>query len=185
MKNQFLAVLFFAFALIFSACVTKKKLQTQDELIQRIIDLEQELINLNQSVRKGEIMLELAEAYEEYAIKKPNASDTVDKLFKAAQNYGSIGEFLKATTILESIIESHPKTDFAKDAMFHVAYLYSVMAQYDKEQSETYNNKSRKYYKMLIKEFPNDSMAEQAKALLSFIGKSDEELLEEIIKKNK
>ena len=185
MKNQLLILSFFAFILVFSACVNKKKLQTQEGLTERIIHLEQLLTNTSQSAAKNDIMRELGDAYQQYAIENPNAGDTPDKLLKAAQNYGSLGDFVEATIILKSIIESYPKTNFAKNAMFAIAYIYGELAKYDKGQSEMYNNNSKKYYKMLIKEFPDDPLAKQSKLLMSFVGKSDEELFDELIEKSK
>lgn len=157
----------------------------EEAIKQRMANLEQMMIDSSQSAIRTGIMRELARTYQQYAIIKPQAEDATDKLLKAAQNYGATGDFKNGTTILKSIIELNPKTDFAKDAMFQIAYLYGEMAKYDKAKKEEYNSNSKKYYEMLIKDFPNDPLAEQAKLLMNFIGKSDEELLEEVIKKAK
>ena len=184
MRNQLLTVSFFVFLLIFSACGNKEKAETS-ELTERIGNLEQMVVDSSQSVTRNSIMRKLAKAYQQYAINEPHADDAGDKLLKAAQNYGTIGDFVNATTILESIIESKPKTEAAKDAMFQGAYIYGEMAKYDKTKSEEYNSTSKKYYEMLIKDFPNDPLAEQSKMLMNYIGKSDEELFDAVIKKSK
>ena len=185
MKNQLLTLSLFVFILIFSACGNKGKTQSSEGLTERIVSLEQMMIDSSKSENRNKITLELAKAYEQYAKEEPNAEDAVDKLLKAAQNYGTIGDFGNATGILKSVIETNPKTDFAKDAMFQIAYIYGEMAKYDEKESETYNRNSKEYYEMLIKDFPNDPLAEQSKLLMNFIGKSDEELFEEVIKKSK
>jgi TolA-binding protein len=185
MKNQLLTLSFSVFILMFSACGNKVKTQTPEILTERIADLEQMMIDSSQSPARNNITIELAKAYQQYVIENPNAEDAPDKLFKAAQNYGTTGDFLNATDILKSLIETKPKTDYAKDAMFQIAYIYVEMAKYDANQSEVYNNNAKEYYEMLIKDFPNDPLAEQSKLLKSFIGKTDEELLKEVIKKNK
>ena len=154
-------------------------------LTQRMTNLEKMIKDSSQLVVRNGIMRELARAYQQYAIVKPNAEDATSKLLKSAEYYGAAGDFINATTILKSIIELHPKTDFAKNAMFQSAYLYSEMIRYDKDKKAEYSNSSKEYYEMLIKDFPNDPLAEQSKLLIESVGKTAEELLEEILKKNK
>jgi TolA-binding protein len=154
-------------------------------LTQRMANLEKMMLDSSQSTIRGGIARELARTYQQYAIVKPDAEDATEKLMKASQNYGAVGDFINATTISKSIIELNPKTEFAKDAMFHIAYLYGEMARYDKAKKEEYDNNSKKYYEMLIKGFPNDPLAKQSKLLIKNIGKTDDELLQDILNKNK
>ena len=95
MKNEFLGLSLLAFFLIFSACRNNKS-------IQKIEDLEQMMIDSSQSPARNNIMKELAEAYLDYVMENPSADDAVDKQLKAAQNYGSIGDFGNAITLLDA-----------------------------------------------------------------------------------
>ena len=184
MKNQLLTLSLFAFILMFSACGNKAKSQGSEQITERIADLEKKMVDTSQIENRRDIMRELAAAYQEYAIENPKADDATDRLLKAAQNYGTIGEFDKATTIFKSIIEVDSKTGNAKDAMFQMAYIYEAMAKFDMTKSEEYNINAKKYYEMLITEFPNDPLATQSKMLMDNIGKSDKELLDAVIKKS-
>lgn len=157
----------------------------KNALAQRITNLEKMTVDSSQSAIRNSIVRELARAYHQYAIVNPEAEDATKKLLKASYSYGTVGDFINSTTVSKTIIELHPKTDYAKDAMFHIANLYPTMAQMDQGKKEVYHNEAKKYYEMLIAAFPNDPLAEQAKLLMNNIGKSDEELLEEILNKKK
>ena len=164
---------------------TETAIPDEGALKQRITNLEKMVIDSSQSVIRNSIVRELARAYQQYAIFKPDAEDATEKLLKASYNYGTVGDFVNSTTISKTVIQLHPKTDYAKEAMFHIANLYGEMAKMNKAKKEEYNNNSKEYYEMLIKDFPNDPLAEQSKLLLNFVGKSDEELFEEVIKNTK
>jgi TolA-binding protein len=154
-------------------------------LTQRMANLEKMLIDSSQTPIRPSIMRELARVYQQYAIVATNKTDATDKLLKAAQNYGAIGDFVNATTILKSIISADPKTAFAKEAMFHAGYLFETMANYHPAQKAEYMAEAKKHYEMLIQYFPKDDLAKQAKLLIENLGKSDEELLDAVLKKAK
>ncbi len=100
-------------------------------------------------------------------------------LLKAGQVSVSIRKYLEAKDIFTKVIDEFPNFKNRGGAMFLLAQLY--------DDSYILNNEStaKTIYEQIIKEYPNSTFANDAKACIKHIGKSDEELVHEFLKKSK
>ena len=103
------------------------------------------------------------------------ASSTVEILHKAAETCRTLRNIDKALTIYDRLIEKHPDHPRGQQALFLKGFTYDN----DKGDLE----KARQYYEEFIAKYPDNAFAESAAFLLENLGKSDEELLEVLQKK--
>lgn len=108
-------------------------------------------------------------------------NDTLTPVFliKSAQLAQSINNFQKAEAYLKQCITEHDRYPNRGAAMFLLAQLYDDA---NKLNNET---EAKMIYQSILKEYPNSDWAKDAKSAISNLGKSDEQLIEEFLKKNK
>lgn len=98
-------------------------------------------------------------------------------LIKTAQVAQAINNSNQAKIALDKCIADYPKSTHRSAAMFLLAQLYDEPAQLNNE------TEAKKLYEQIIKEYPKSDWANSAKGALSFIGKTDEQIMEELKKK--
>jgi len=108
-------------------------------------------------------------------------SDSLAPIFliKTAQVAKSINNIPQAKLVLDKCIEDYPKFKDRPAALFLLAQLYDEPSYLNDEQQ------AKKLYKEIINEYPASEWAESAKGAIRFIGKSDEQIMQEILKKKK
>lgn len=108
-------------------------------------------------------------------------TDTLAPVFliKAGQVAQSIRKFTQAQSFFTKCIDEFPKFKSRGAAMFLLAQLYDDPAILNNE------SEARTLYHQIIREYPQSSYANDAKACIQNLGKSDEELVKEFLKKNK
>ncbi|MBX3164345.1 MAG: tetratricopeptide repeat protein [Bacteroidetes bacterium] len=108
-------------------------------------------------------------------------SDSLAPMFliKTAQVAKSINNLPQAKLVLDKCIEDYPNFDNRPAALFLLAQLYDEPSYLNDEQH------AKKLYQKIINEFPKSDYAQSAKGALHFIGKTDEEIMKEILKKKK
>jgi tetratricopeptide (TPR) repeat protein len=116
-------------------------------------------------------------AYLKFADKFADDSLTPGFLFKAASVAMSIGQYSRAVAFYDKIITTYPKFKKTADCVFIEGFIY------DDKIKDT--GKARAKYEEVIAKYPNDSIAIQAKAALSILGKSYDEIMKEFEKKNR
>ncbi|MCU0434716.1 MAG: tetratricopeptide repeat protein [Bacteroidia bacterium] len=124
--------------------------------------------------------LEALKAYTDFTTLYPKDSLTPDYLFKAAQVAQSTGNYQQAAVYFETIIDQHKGYKMYVEACFLAANNYD-------DHLENVNNgaaRAKQLYEFIIAKYPDTNWAEQSKVLMSYIGKSNEQLMEDIIKKN-
>jgi len=100
-------------------------------------------------------------------------------LLKAGQVAQSINNFAKAKMCFEKSASEFPKFSNRGAALFLLAQLY------DNQNMLNNESEARIIYEQIIKEYPSSPFANDSKAALTNLGKSDEELVQEFLKKNK
>jgi hypothetical protein len=115
--------------------------------------------------------------YSKFATAYPNDSLAPIFLYKAGNLARSIGQFKRAISIYNNVCSKYPTFKRLPDCIFVEAFTY------DNDLKDTANAHAK--YLEVVQKFPNDSLASQAKAAISILGKSDEELMKEFDKKNK
>lgn len=108
-------------------------------------------------------------------------TDTLAPVFlvKAGQVSLTIKKITQAQAFFTKCIEEFPKFKNRGAALFLLAQLY--------DDASLLNNESeaRTIYHQIIREYPNSPYANDAQACIKNIGKTDEQLIEEFLKKNK
>lgn len=100
-------------------------------------------------------------------------------LLKGGQVAQSIGRYSTAQDLLRRCIANYPKFESRAAALFLLAQLYDNATMLNDE------TKARVIYQQLLEEYPKTTFAEDAKTCLKNLGKTDEQLIEEFLKKNK
>lgn len=108
-------------------------------------------------------------------------SDSLSPIFliKTAQIATAINNPNQAKTVLDRCISNYPKFKNKPAAIFLLAQLYDETSQLNNEAE------AKKLYDQLVYEYPKTEWAANAKAALSLLGKTDEEIIKEFNKKNK
>lgn len=108
-------------------------------------------------------------------------SDSLAPIFliKTAQVAKSINNIPQAKLVLDKCIEDYPNFENRPAALFLLAQLYDERNYLNDPQQ------AKKLYQKIIDEFPKSDYAESAKGAIRFVGKSDEEIMQEILKKKK
>ncbi|MEZ4898898.1 MAG: tetratricopeptide repeat protein [Saprospiraceae bacterium] len=112
------------------------------------------------------------DACEAYVMANPTAKDAVDYLHQAGQTARSIRTFRKAISLYDWIFSKYPNDPRAGQALFLEAFTY------DNELKEI--DIARKLYEQFIAKFPKDELVDDAQFLLKNLGKSDDEILQEL-----
>jgi TolA-binding protein len=100
-------------------------------------------------------------------------------LLKAGQIAQNIHKYTQAQTFYQKCIDDFPKYKDRGAAMFLLGQLYDNSTMLNNEEEAT------TIYHTLIREYPKSSYASDAKACIKNIGKTDDQLIEEFLKKNK
>ncbi|MBL7919297.1 MAG: tetratricopeptide repeat protein [Bacteroidia bacterium] len=98
-------------------------------------------------------------------------------LIKTAQVAQAINNMPQAQVALEKCVASYPKSKHRPAAMFLLAQLYDETVYLNNEQE------AKKLYEIIIYEYPKSDWAKSAKGALNFIGKTDQQIMEELKKK--
>jgi outer membrane protein assembly factor BamD (BamD/ComL family) len=100
-------------------------------------------------------------------------------LIKTAQVSQAIQNYPQSKIALETCIKDYPNFKNKPAALFLLGQLYDEPNQLNNEK------KAKEIYQQIIKEFPNSEWAVSAQGALSFIGKSDEDIVKQFEKQNK
>ncbi|MBK9272249.1 MAG: tetratricopeptide repeat protein [Saprospiraceae bacterium] len=115
------------------------------------------------------------DACEAYAMTMPNDAETPEYLFKAAETSNTLRTYEKSFSLYDWIIDQYPKHDRAPVSLFMKGFLF------DGTLKDSAN--AAKYYNEFIQKYPDNQFAKDAKLLMQNLGKSDEEVLQELMKK--
>lgn len=117
------------------------------------------------------------DACEAFAMVLPSDPQTSEYLFKAAETSSTLKTYEKSFALYDWIINKYPNSERAPIALFMKGFIF------DGTLHDSAN--AAKYYTEFINKYPSSNFAKDAKVLLSNLGKSDEEVLEEIKAKGK
>jgi outer membrane protein assembly factor BamD (BamD/ComL family) len=136
-------------------------------------------ILLNQTEVDKPSAIAAIKAFTDFAFYCQNDSLCPVFLIKTAQVARAINNVPQAKLVLDRCIETYPSFKNRPAALFLLAQLY---------EEKTYLNngeEARKLYQKIIDEYPKSDWALSAKGAIRFIGKTDEEILKELKKKQK
>lgn len=98
---------------------------------------------------------------------------------KAGQVAQAIGSYSQAQAMFNNCINTYPQFSNKGAVLFLLAQLYDEHSMLNNEE------KAKEYYEQIIKEFPKSTYATDAQTAIKNLGKTDEELVKEFMKKNK
>ncbi len=124
-----------------------------------------------------ETALALVRAEEAFARKYPNHPDVPQFLLEAAEIEATyFGSPARAVELLRQIdLRFRQKSHLAPKALFYEAFVYENLL------SDTTNARQR--YEDFLRYYPDHELAPQARTSLQNLGKTPEQLLEEIVRK--
>jgi len=108
-----------------------------------------------------------------------NDSLAPEFLLKGGQVAQTIKNYSKAEELFKKCTIKFPKYKNRGAALFLLAQLYDEVSMLNNE------TEAKIIYTQIIMEYPKSSYANDAKACLENIGKTDEQLVQEFLKKNK
>ena len=91
----------------------------------------------------------------------------------------TLNKFSQAQSFFTKCIDEFPDFKNRGAAIFLLAQLYDDASKLNNEEE------AAKYYRQVIREYPKSAFAEDAKAAIKNFGKTDEQLIQEFLKKNK
>lgn len=118
---------------------------------------------------------EYVDACEAFTMVLPKDPQAAEFLFKAAETSSTLKTFEKSFALYDWIIDKYPNSERAPVALFMKGFIF------DGTIKDSAN--AAKYYTEFIKRYPESPFAKDAKVLLSNLGKTDEQVLEELRKK--
>lgn len=117
------------------------------------------------------------DACEAYAMVNPGSVATPDFLYKAAEIARTLRTFPKALSLYDWIINGYPEYEKSPTSLFLKAYVLENNLNDIERARETYN--------AFLAKYPTHHLADDVNFLLENLGKSDDEILELITKKQK
>ena len=98
-------------------------------------------------------------------------------LFRAAEVSVGIKAYEKALIYYENLLKKYPNYKHQEEALYLQGFLYDNFLNQD--------DKAKKVYENVISKYPEHKLAEDSKAAIKNLGKTDEELIKEFEAKNK
>ena len=170
------ASLMIVIAIVLASCANKK--EEKERMILKITKMETEFTKSIQLQKIDPVLArDLATECNNYANLFPSDSNSPKMIYSAAViNLKYINDQTKAIELFIKLKEKYPKYKDTPMALYTAAYIYNDMLKNPE--------KAKECYELLIKDYPNHILANEAKVLIQFVGKSDEQLLNAIIGKN-
>lgn len=119
----------------------------------------------------------MIEAYNNYAVHFPEEKHSPEYLFRAANLYIRLKDFIKATEYLERINNGYKDYGKAPEALYLTGFIYEYHLQSFGKASEVYRE--------VINRYPQHPVAMDADASIRLLNKSDEEVLQMLKEKNR
>lgn len=118
-----------------------------------------------------------AKAYSDFATMFPDDSLSPDYLFKAGEISTATQQYSQALVYYQRICDKYPAFKLAPESLYLQGYLLDNFLNDDA--------KAKVIYEQVIAKYPALPYANDAKAAINNLGKTDEELIREFEKKNK
>lgn len=118
-----------------------------------------------------------ADACDMFAKTFPDANQSPDLLFKAAEVVKSLKDFPRSIAMYDKIINKYPNYEKASTSLFLKGFIIENNMKNDDKALEIYNE--------FLTKFPDHDLADDVQFLIENLGKTDEEILEMIEAKQK
>ena len=171
MKKLIFPILFVTNLFIWSACNTDGTASFDEQ----VSKAKEAYTSVKNAMPDSVTTKNLIVAYENYVKNAPKDEKSAEYLFNTGQLYQQLHDFKTAVGTFESVYQQYPQSAKAPNALFLMAMSYK-----DNLNDTT---KAKQYYAEFLQKFPQHELADDAKILLENIGKTDEQMFEELMKK--
>jgi tetratricopeptide (TPR) repeat protein len=134
---------------------------------------------LASEVLNPKLAIDAIVVFNDFASNCANDSLAPEFLLKGGQVAQAIKNYTKAEELFKKCTAAFPKYKNRGAALFLLARLYDEASMLNNETA------AKLIYSQIIMEYPKSSYANDAKASLDNIGKTDEQIVQEFLKKNK
>ena len=161
-----------------ASCTSGKKDAASDEkqtMIAAIDSLQKKMFDHKSMELDKSLALQGIAAYTNFVNKYSDDSLSAEYLFRVSDLARAVGDNNKAINSLDQICKKYPTYKKIPECIFLQGYYFQ----------EFFNDtvRAKEYYNQLLAKYPNHAFADDAKALMSMFGKSDEEMIKEFEKK--
>jgi TolA-binding protein len=129
---------------------------------------------VNDSIFSPQLLNERKRLYLEFADKYPDDEQAPVFMFKAAQLCNGLASHHEAVQILNELMDKYPKSSVAENALFLQAYIF--------ENALNNTEAAERTYKKFLEMYPESEMAEDAEMSLKYLGKTPEQIWDEMNK---
>lgn len=153
----------------------KKLLPPKEEYVLKVKEFETEMhkaVEIDNTIANNAITL-----YTEFALYFPEDTLAPEYLFKAGEVATAAKKYKRALDCYENILMNYTDYKHYRESLYLKAFLLDNFLNDDVA--------AKVVYKEVIKKFPDSNYAKDAKAAIDNLGKTDEQIIEEIKKKNK
>jgi tetratricopeptide (TPR) repeat protein len=158
-------------AVLVSCSGDRAKMETQN----KIRDLEKKIYLNNRLDIK--VAGDAAKAYTDYANDYADDSLSPGYLFKAGELYRTLKKGKEAVDCYQQIIDKYPNFPNVPLCWFFQGFVYGdILKDYPK---------AKEYYSEFIRKYPKHDFADDARALISYLGKTDAEMIQLFEEKQK
>jgi tetratricopeptide (TPR) repeat protein len=162
-------------SVLIASCTDKK--EEKSKMISKISAMETKLSESLKNQRIDQTLVrDLAQEYQKFANSFPSDTNSPAMIYKAAViNLKYIADQQKAIDLFLKLKEKYPRFRETPMALYTTAYIYNDLMKNPE--------KAKECYELLIEDYPDHYLTKEAKVLIQFVGKSDEQLLNAIIGK--
>ena len=148
-----------------------------DARAKMINNIKNEETEMHKSMQLNNVTATLAiKAYDDFAKQFPDDSLAPDFLFKAGEITTAIHQYPQSLMYYQNITKNYPKYKLYDVSLYLQGFLLDNYLNDD--------IKAKVIYEEVIAKYPNSSYANDARAAITNLGKSDEDLIKEFKKKN-
>jgi tetratricopeptide (TPR) repeat protein len=164
-RNLF-SILIISLSMLVISCKPSKEKE-----LQKIKEMEERLLGDNSNSIDGVSAYNLQIAYTGFYENFPDAPETPELLFRAADMCVNLKWSKQAVDYLNIIISQYPDYEKAPDALFLLAFVHDHLVDDDAKAGE--------YYRAYLDQYPDHIFAKDAEASIRNLGKTDEEIMRE------
>ena len=174
MKKYFIGYCLLSAVYSFSSCSSTPKEEATNErnaLIAQVDSLQKKMVNSQTMELDKNLAVKGIAAYVDFVAKYPQDSLCAEYLFRASDLSRGVGDNPKSIDLLKQICQKYPDYNKIPDCIFLQGYYYQ---EFFKD-----TNTAKQFYQELLAKYPNHAFADDAQALMSTFGKTDEQMIKE------
>ncbi len=178
MKKHIAYSLFSVVCLTFYSCSSGPEGTTSPEkhaLSAKIDSLEKRMKDPNTLEFDKDLALQGIAAYQDFVKLYPEDSLCAEYLFLMSRLCKETGDFGKAMESLKQICKSYPEYPKIPECLFLQGFYYQELFK------DTLS--AKEYYRQMISEYPDHPFADDAEAMMSLFGKTEEQIMKEFEEK--